>query len=1054
MSDGSREQFSAVAGGSTEPTRGSVSAATVLKHNPALLSDEVLERTFAARGPLLADLVERVRQNSGRDSAQHYLLIGPRGSGKTTLLRLLAIRIRQDADLSRQWLPVLFAEEEPSIYDVEDFLLTILERMAPAVPEAGRVRSEVMAFSLEDRQHGADLALVALEEVAKEAGRRLLLLVDNLDQILGRTTAGDELATRRLRSTFQHSPILMLVGSSTAIFEELIDYRRPLYQFFAPIHLAPLTYAQVLELLRRRAAVDGNNLFLRPTRELRIKVRVVTEITGGNPRLVVALYDLLSGSPMLDDMDALMRLLDELTPYYKARLEALPAQQRKLLDLIVRAGGAASPAELAQASGLRPNLVASQLRRLREANWLRLRRGSDRRSVRYAIADQLLRYWYQMRYLADQRHRFAFLISFYRDLYGAEELESLQAGLLDRLEWAVAQRGRASVTDYTVMLREASSRLIAIDYALPATRPRDGARWRHARLVIEAGDTQQALAVLEGSRGEHVSAGDKAAEGLDERAIGSVHAEMGDYATAVPHLARAELLFRQLMGHDAEAYRPSLAGTLNNLGIALGEIGRLEEAERTHREAEQAYRRLAEQQPERFLPDLAGTLNNLGIALGGLGRLEDAERAHREAEQIYRRLAEQQPERFLADLAMALNNLGDVLRQMGRLEEGERLLREAEPVYRRLAEQQPERFLPYLAGTLNNLGITLRRLGRLEEAERAHREEEQVYRRLSEQQPERFLADLAMALNNLGVALRDFGEAERLFREAEQVYRRLSEQQPERFLADLAMALNNLGGAACEMGRLEEAEEALREARAIRHRLAEQRPERFLPDLADTLHNLGVALGDMERLEEAEEALREAEAIRRHLAEQQPWRQAPYLQTLRNLWRTLHAQGRLDGAEAVLRQAAELAERLPTEIQQSFRTDLTRCLAATLAELQGPDSETWLTVGTDTFLDVMVPLQPDDRRTLWLRYLLIVLRAGVSHPAFEAVLSRMAERLPESHEVLPIFRLAHRVRSGSDPGALASVDEDTRRLVEVLLKDEEQSNTPAEDAEPSENRPT
>src|SRR5262249_21799338 len=142
-----------------------------------------------------------------------------------------------------------------------------------------------------DSEAALELTSRAVEEAAAARGRRLLLLIDNLDEILDQVGTGDEMATRRLRSLLQHSPRYMLVGSTTAIFDELVNYQRPLYQFFAPIYLRPLDDQDVQQLLRRRAEVDANQLFLSPSRELRQKVRVITTLTGGNPRLVVALYD-------------------------------------------------------------------------------------------------------------------------------------------------------------------------------------------------------------------------------------------------------------------------------------------------------------------------------------------------------------------------------------------------------------------------------------------------------------------------------------------------------------------------------------------------------------------------------------------------------------------------------------------------------------------------------------------------------------------------------------------------------------------------------------------
>ena len=64
------------------------------------------------------------------------------------------------------------------------------------------------------------------------------------------------------------------------------------------------------------------------------------------------------------------------------------------------------------------------------------------------------------------------------------------------------------------------------------------------------------------------------------------------------------------------------AGLLNNLGVALSNLGRREEALKPSQEAAEIYRRLAEKNPEAFLPDLAMSLNNLGVYLSDLGRRE------------------------------------------------------------------------------------------------------------------------------------------------------------------------------------------------------------------------------------------------------------------------------------------------------------------------------------------------------------------------------------------------------------------------------------------------
>ena len=79
---------------------------------------------------------------------------------------------------------------------------------------------------------------------------------------------------------------------------------------------------------------------------------------------------------------------------------------------------------------------------------------------------------------------------------------------------------------------------------------------------------------------------------------------------------------------DEAAERARLLG---NLGVALGALGRREEALTATQEAVDIRRRLAEQNPQAFLPDLATSLNNLGRDLSALGRLEEALTAYEEA---------------------------------------------------------------------------------------------------------------------------------------------------------------------------------------------------------------------------------------------------------------------------------------------------------------------------------------------------------------------------------------------------------------------------------------
>ena len=82
-----------------------------------------------------------------------------------------------------------------------------------------------------------------------------------------------------------------------------------------------------------------------------------------------------------------------------------------------------------------------------------------------------------------------------------------------------------------------------------------------------------------------------------------------------------------------------LAGSLNDLAVRLGALGRREEALAAVQEAVAIRRELAAARPEAFRPDLATSLSNLSARLGALGRREDALAANEEAVTIRQELA-------------------------------------------------------------------------------------------------------------------------------------------------------------------------------------------------------------------------------------------------------------------------------------------------------------------------------------------------------------------------------------------------------------------------------
>ena len=133
-----------------------------------------------------------------------------------------------------------------------------------------------------------------------------------------------------------------------------------------------------------------------------------------------------------------------------------------------------------------------------------------------------------------------------------------------------------------------------------------------------------------------------------------------------------------LSPHDAEA--------ISNLGNALRQVGRLDEAEAMHDKA------VAVQ------PDYAEAHNNLGNTLRELGNLDKA------AASLLQAIA------LKPDFAEAHSNLGLTLKELGRLDDAEASFRQAIALK------------PDFAEIHSNLGLTLEEAGKLDKAEESYRQ--------------------------------------------------------------------------------------------------------------------------------------------------------------------------------------------------------------------------------------------------------------------------------------------------------------------------------------------
>ncbi|MGW3117522.1 tetratricopeptide repeat protein [Streptomyces sp. NPDC001107] len=152
------------------------------------------------------------------------------------------------------------------------------------------------------------------------------------------------------------------------------------------------------------------------------------------------------------------------------------------------------------------------------------------------------------------------------------------------------------------------------------------------------------------------------------------------------------------------------ADALNNLGLALRQTGRAEEAIEAHTRARDLHQAAGDRHRE------ATALNNLGLALRQTGRAEEAIEAHTRARDLYQAVGDRHRE------GMAWNNLGNALREAGRAEEAIEAHTRARDLYQAVGDRHRE------ARAWNNLGLALAEEGRVEEAIEAYGKDLEICR--------------------------------------------------------------------------------------------------------------------------------------------------------------------------------------------------------------------------------------------------------------------------------------------------------------------------------------
>jgi len=273
-------------------------------------------------------------------------------------------------------------------------------------------------------------------DFCQASGKRLILFVENLDTIFEQLR--DEREVHALRATLIECPNILLVGSANAVFEAIRGHGEPFYEFFRLFILEGLEQQETLQILEVLAGREDKPEIAETLRRERGRLETLRRLTGGNPRLLVLACRMLIESPLGSAFEDLERLIDEQTPYFKARIEELPVQSRNIFHSLAAGWKPMLAREIADAARLNSSHASAQLKQLVEKGYAREIRLRGAKRTRYEVSDRFYNIYYLLRFSRASRDRLERLVAFLLRIGRDDFREQDQSGLTRSLIRAVA----------------------------------------------------------------------------------------------------------------------------------------------------------------------------------------------------------------------------------------------------------------------------------------------------------------------------------------------------------------------------------------------------------------------------------------------------------------------------------------------------------------------------------------------------------------------------------------------------------------------------------------
>jgi len=363
-------------------------------YNPAGQPKDWLITNFVARTQVFKKIFKDLQTGKMKYPEQHYLIQGQRGMGKTTLLLRLKYEIENTPELNKWLVPVFFNEESYDLTSLSNLWEKLLKYLDNLWETGGDYYGRTDEFIGDDDYEKKCFEL--LLNILKEKKKKLVIFFDNFGQLFLDNLKEKE--QHRFREILMNCNDLRIIGASAVVLQDLHDYSKPFFEFFKIINLEGLDKDETLQLISKLQENAAEKIDIEKNKA---KIETLAILTGGVIRTIMLIYEVILADEDGTALRDLETILDKITPLYKHRMEDMPVQQRKIIDVIAKGWDAISTKEIAEniredGKPMATKLISAQLQQLEKNNVIEKKQTNTKNHL-YQLKERFFNIWYLMR---------------------------------------------------------------------------------------------------------------------------------------------------------------------------------------------------------------------------------------------------------------------------------------------------------------------------------------------------------------------------------------------------------------------------------------------------------------------------------------------------------------------------------------------------------------------------------------------------------------------------------------------------------------------------------